>query len=86
MVLLQCAPHQLFVCTTLNAGIGKLVWKHRHLKHRGEDRELLDPQPLTLNCGSENNLNLTAVMSGLPSSQHTHDLTELCSRYDEDDV
>ena len=48
MVLLQCAPHQLFVCTTLNAGIGKLIWKHRHLKHRGEDRELQNPYPLSL--------------------------------------
>ena len=36
-----------------------------------------------LYCGSENNSNLTAVMSGLPSSQHAQDLTELCSRYDE---
>ena len=34
---------QMFVFTTLNAGIGKLVWKNWHLKHRGEDRELLDP-------------------------------------------
>ena len=30
-------------------------------------------------CGSEYNSNLTAVMSGLPSSQHAQDLTELCS-------
>jgi len=30
---------------------------------------------------------LRAVMSGLPSSQHTQDLTELCSsKYDEDPV
>ena len=40
-----------------------------------------------LYCGSENNSNLTAVMSGLPSSQHTQDLTKLCSsKYDEDPV
>ena len=32
-----------------------------------------------LYCGSENNSILTAVMSGLPSSQHAQDLTELCS-------
>ena len=36
-----------------------------------------------LYCGLGMILILTAVMSGLPSSQHTHDLTELCSRYDE---
>ena len=36
-----------------------------------------------LYCGLEMILNLTAVMSGLPSSQHTQHLTELCSRYDE---
>ena len=42
--------------------------QHVATKHRSE-----------LYCGSENNSNLTAVMSGLPSSQHAQDLTELCS-------
>ena len=32
-----------------------------------------------LYCGYVINSNLTAVMSGLPSSQHTQDLTEFCS-------
>ena len=35
-----------------------------------------------LYCGLEMILNLTAVMSGLPSSQHAQDLTELCSSKD----
>ena len=40
-----------------------------------------------LYCGLGMILILTAVMSGLPSSQHTQDLTELCSsKYDEDPV
>ena len=53
----------------------------RHCTHQ-TSQQVTTSSRSKLCCGSENNSNLTAVMSGLPSSQHAQDLTELCSSKD----